>query len=96
MIKHNDGRPSLLVFKKGSVSRYDKAQARKAGFVVLESDNPENVRLLEPSQQIQSSDLFWAAIKAIDDSLDSTSNRYFVENVAMLAERARREGESNE
>ena len=93
MNKLDDGGPAILVFKTGTVSRYDKAKARKAGFVVLEAENLEQVRLLEPSQQLQSSDLFCAAITSLSESIDLGAKEKFVKRLAGLAERARREGE---
>jgi hypothetical protein len=57
--------PAVLFVRPKSISKADRAALRKAGVVVVEVDNPSEVRFLRPSQEISGGALLVAAAKAI-------------------------------
>ena len=61
--------PMMLLVRRGNLRPADKAMARKAGVVVVECDNPQDVRLLHAETEVASGTLLIAALKAIRGTL---------------------------
>jgi hypothetical protein len=57
--------PVLLPVKPGTLNAKDKATLRKAGVIVIEHDNPSELRLLRPSSELDGGDLLRAALTAL-------------------------------
>lgn len=57
--------PTLLPVKPGTLTKQDKATIRKAGVIVVEHENPTELRLIKPSAEIGSSDLLRCAMQAL-------------------------------
>lgn len=76
----------ILVVKPKSLNAADKKLLRESGVVVVESNDPASVRLLgcEP-QPMNSTDLFYAAMKAIaSDKYAGNTADHFAKQVAAL------------
>lgn len=57
--------PLILPVKPGSISKADKAKLSKAGVIVVEHDNPSELRLLRGHSELDSNDLLSCAMKAL-------------------------------
>lgn len=65
--------PVILPVRPQTISAKDKAALRKAGVIVIEHENPEELRLLRPSSDVSSSDMLRCALEAL---ADGSSTRY--------------------
>ncbi len=68
--------PILLPVKTGSISKRDRAALRKGGIIVIEHENPTELKLLRPLVEVESSDLLRLALKAlcVEGGYDSKGN----------------------
>lgn len=57
--------PLLLPVKPGSLNTKDKAELRKTGVLVIEHDNPAELRLLKPHAELDANDMLRCAMKAL-------------------------------
>lgn len=57
--------PLLLPVKPDTLNAKDKAALRNAGVIVIEHDNPSELRLLRPSAELDSSDLLRCAMQGL-------------------------------
>lgn len=60
--------PIILPIKPGALSRADKKALSDAGVIVIEHINPEEIRLLRPIADLDSSELLRCAVHAINNS----------------------------
>ena len=72
--------PTILPVKPGTLNEQDRATLREVGVVVIECENPREIRLLRPACELDSSALVRAALKALspisdDKYKDATKNR---------------------
>lgn len=68
---------NILVVPPKTISSQQKASFTKKGIIVIESDNPDKVRLLNPEVNIDTNDFFMAALKALEiDYLDTTAKTF--------------------
>lgn len=76
----------IILTRPGEVSKPDKAKFEAAGILILETRNPECVRLLsvEPSP-LPGNQLFDAAIQAIAAGNDISTCRTFASRLAELS-----------
>lgn len=58
--------PCILPVKPGRISEADRLALAGAGVIVFEHPNPSEVRLLRPSTELDSGDLFFAAMQALN------------------------------
>lgn len=65
--------PIILPVKPGTLTVKDKAELRKAGVIVIEHDNPAELRLLRPLAELDSSDMLLCAMKALTSDKTMTS-----------------------
>ncbi len=77
----------LLIIWPGIMGRYQKTQLRKAGIEVIETSEPEHVRLIGADAELNSSELFWAAMQTLKNCSSSLDKSKFVDLVASLTER---------
>lgn len=56
---------SVLVLKPRQIKAADRAALRDMGVVVLEVDDPADVRFLRPATELSSSEMLAAALRAI-------------------------------
>jgi hypothetical protein len=66
--------PSILFVKPKSVSQADKKALRQAGVVIVEIDDPQSVKFIKASAEIDGSELLNAAIKAINEHNHTTAS----------------------
>lgn len=66
---------SVLAVRPGAVNQKDRAALREAGIVVIEVDDPANVRFLTPSQSLESDDLLYAAMRGLNAPYASDSSK---------------------
>lgn len=59
---------TLLPVKPGSLTIEDKTILREVGVIVIEHENPHEIRLLRPSAEVAASDLLMCAMKALATS----------------------------
>lgn len=59
--------PCVFVVKPRAISLKDKSALRKAGVIVVETDDPSSVRFIRPLAEISSTEMLRCAMKAIDD-----------------------------
>ena len=75
---------TVLVVKPGTLSPLDKASLGEDDILVVETDEPESVRWLKPSETFDPDDMLRAAIYSIGKSTHSTKER-FVGQLTILA-----------
>ncbi len=59
---------NILVVKPGMVKRADKRLLNDSGIVVIETDDPQSIRLITPEVEFSGSELLLAALVALDSS----------------------------
>lgn len=59
--------PMLLPVKPGTLNAKDKKALSAAGIIVIEHDHPEEIRLLRPGAELESSDLLRCAMAGLMD-----------------------------
>jgi nucleoside-diphosphate-sugar epimerase len=57
--------PAILPVCPQSLSDRDRAALRRAGVVVIEHENPDELRLLRPSADVDASDMLRCALTAL-------------------------------
>lgn len=68
----------ILVVPKKSLTALEKKSLFKKGYVVIECEKPESVRLLSPETLVDKSDLFLSALSAIANPYSSSPDGRFV------------------
>lgn len=70
----------ILAVPKNAITPKQKELLTKKGYVVIECDNPESIRVINPEQSMDTSDWFMAALKACTcrESIVSTNADKFV------------------
>ncbi len=56
---------TLLPVKPGTLNDDDKAALRDAGVIVIEHDNPAELRLITPCSELNGNDMLRCAMKAL-------------------------------
>ena len=56
---------NILVTKPKTLNRKDKDLLRESGVIVVEAENPEEVRFLRPEADLAHGDMLYAAMQAI-------------------------------
>lgn len=74
--------PAILFVKPGAIKDHQKAKLTKAGIIVVEVDNPDDVKFVHassaaPVQELSHGELLNAATKAINKSIDGACRGYF-------------------
>lgn len=64
--------PTILFVKPKAISGTDKKALRMAGVIVVEVEDPQSVRLMKATTELDGSDLLRAAAKAIYDHSSSS------------------------
>lgn len=92
--KWTAGPCQILIARTGSLRDMDKAALRKAGILIVETGDPENVRLMTATPPILRADQVMAAAgKAILKS--ATAAEYFGAEMARTMANPTREGQDN-
>jgi hypothetical protein len=65
----------LVVVRHGTVSESDRAKLEGVGLLVIEVDNPADVRLLRPSAEIESGPLLRCALAALSSGNFASEQR---------------------
>ena len=65
--------PTLLPVRPGTLTPNDKAKLSKIGIIVIEHENPAELRLLKPCADISGNVLLIAALEALNST---TANGY--------------------
>jgi hypothetical protein len=82
----------IIAVKPNSVTPKDKEKLTKKGYVVIEMDDPDSIRIIEPEVPIEVYDYFMAALKALDDA-SNLDCAHFVQN---LYDRLKKKDQSKE
>lgn len=72
----------IIVFPKGALSAKDKEKASKAGYLVLESSDPDKIRIIQPAMEslLPNDDFTMAAMAGLAESYsDSGKVKFFKE-----------------
>jgi hypothetical protein len=77
----------LLIVKPRTLNAADKASLRKAGVIVVEAANPDEVRFIRAEQELAAGDLVMAAMRALHVARDTTANQLFVRLVSEAVDR---------
>lgn len=77
---------ALLPVKPGSLKSSDKAKLSKAGIIVIEHDNPSELRLIAPGHEIDAGELLLAAMRGV--MRDHSAKAAFAENFTKFLESA--------
>lgn len=84
--------PGILPVRPGTLNEKDKARLRRAGIVVIEHDNPAELRLLRIGlPEVDAGDMLFCAIEALTGTSGMSDARFsFVKALAasMQARRA--------
>lgn len=74
----------LLVLPKDACNSESLAELKAAGYIVIRTDSPQNVRLVTPEMAVDTSDMVMAALKAL---CETNAN---IERVVFIRELNRR------
>jgi hypothetical protein len=79
--------PAVLFVKPGAVKAADKTALRKAGVIVVEIADPNEVRFVRAEgvlgpQEMSHGDMLVAAVQAISGGADATTRKLFVDALA--------------
>lgn len=66
--------PTILPVKPGSLAQEDIDALAKIGVTVIYHDRPETLRLLRPVCELDSGDLLFAAMRALNTSAHTAAN----------------------
>lgn len=77
----------LLIVKPRTLNAVDKAALRKAGVIVVEAANPDEVRFIRAEQELAAGDLALAAMTALHVARDTTANQVFIKLIGDALER---------
>lgn len=62
----------LLPIKPGVLDSYDKQELKKVGIIVLEVENPEEIKLIRPTIELSANQLTRSAIEALMELCDGS------------------------
>lgn len=68
----------IIVVPKKTLTAEDKKNLLKKGYVVIECEKPESVRIISPETMIDKSDLFLSALSAIVSKHPISGSEKFV------------------
>lgn len=71
----------ILVVPKKALTQAEKKELLKKGYVVIECEKPESVRVLSPETIVDKSDLFLSALEAIRPTTPLNGAERFVDNL---------------
>lgn len=71
----------VIVVKPKSISPKDKAKLSKAGHLVIEHENPNEVRMLEPESTVPVNEMLKCAIAAIAAQDITSVNSSFIKRL---------------
>lgn len=85
----------ILITKPGALNQRDRAALRKSGVVVVEADNPSDVKLIDASgSEVSAGSMLFAALQAIQsDKYSENTHQVFVRGLVAAMEAARGEFE---
>lgn len=68
---------NILVTRPGTLDQKDKELLRESGVIVVEADNPDDVRFLRPEADLAHGDMLYAAMQAIAcGTLDNQKEKF--------------------
>ena len=87
----------ILVTKPDTLNQRDKAALRRAGVVVIEADNPSDVKLIQANgAELSGGDMLYAAISAIaKDQYTGNVAQTFPKIMAQMMKDAREKAQSS-
>jgi hypothetical protein len=68
----------LLVLPKDACNNESLAELKDAGYIVIRTDSPQNVRLVTPEMAVDHSDMVMASLKALCESNANIERFVFV------------------
>ena len=71
----------VIAVPKNTLSAANKAALSKKGYVVIECEEPEKIRVINPEVSFETSDWFMAALESISKNSPSTYQEHFVTNL---------------
>ncbi len=80
---------TILPVKPNTLSKQDKAALKKVGIVVVECDEPSELRLMTTTMEMSANDMLFAAISAIAKHGNMTPSYTFVNMIMQSMEKAR-------
>lgn len=79
--------PLIMPVKTASISKADKKKLQQVGVVVVECENPSELRLIKPWAELDGSDLLLGALKALTKSQSADLKGVFIEHLFAALER---------
>lgn len=74
----------ILITKPGSVSKEDKKKLAESGVIAIEAENIDDVKMLNPHEELDAGDLFYSALIAIAERAGPNTHECFIKNMAIL------------
>lgn len=68
----------LLVLPKDACNNESLAELKAAGYIVIRTDSPENVRLVTPETVVSHSDMLMSAMKAMNEPMSTAQRGVFI------------------
>ena len=66
----------IIAVKPNSVSPKDKEKLTKKGYTVIEMEDPDSIRIIEPEAPIEVHDYYMAALSAINNGTGTDCARF--------------------
>ena len=71
----------IVSVPKNTLTDEQKLKLDEKGYVVIECDEPEKIRILNPEKTFDANDFFMAALEAIQKVSPTTYQEHFVNNL---------------
>lgn len=77
--------PMILAVRPNSISESDKCALRQEGVIVIEHENPKELRFIRPDREVDGSDMFVCAMRALDSSIGQGADSQRIAFTKLLA-----------
>lgn len=71
----------IVAVPKGVLTAQSKSALTKKGYIVIECDDPDKIRVINPEQHMDTSDWFMSALFALKESSATSRQERFVNNL---------------
>lgn len=71
----------IVVVPKNTVTEEERLIMIEKGYVVLQVDNPEHVRIINPESPVDSNSMVMAALKALSNTMTDSASKEFVQEL---------------
>lgn len=71
----------IVVTQKGTLTPKNRELLNEKGYIVIECDNPDKVKIINPEMRLETNDLLMSALHAMRSSNPTCKQEYFVNDL---------------